>query len=319
MSVSRVVNGSRPVRRETKQKVLSAIERIGYEPNEAARILKGYRARVLGLIVPDLADPFFAGCANSIQETARKAGYMTLMAASGHDSEIEREQVELMVQRNVAGLLVIPSGMHHKHFSRATERKIPVISIDRPLSEVTGDALLVDNRSAARLATEHLIEHGHRRIICVADDEKIFTKIERVAGYAEAMNKARARTQLCLVGPLAGSLRDQLDYFLQLSPPPTAIFATSNLHGIEVLREIQRRSLNIPDNVALITFDEFDAAALVRPSITTIRQPIAELGRQAANRLLKRLAGEDMPESSRIELATTMVIRQSCGCNAPQR
>src|ERR1035438_1067198 len=116
MSVSRVVNGSRRVTAETERKVRAAIERIGYEPNEAARVLKGQRARILGLIVPDLADPFFATCANAIQETAWNAGYMTLMAASAHREDIERHETEIMIQRQIAGLIVIPSGTQNDHF-----------------------------------------------------------------------------------------------------------------------------------------------------------------------------------------------------------
>lgn len=131
------------------------------------------------------------------------------------------------------------------------------------------------------------------------------------------MKRARFRAQLCLTGAMSGSLKDQFDSYLQLTPPATAIFATSNVLGLEVLRELQRRSIKIPDEIALVTFDEFDAAALVRPSITTIQQPLAELGRQAATRLLKQISGEMMPESARIELPTKMLIRQSCGCGNP--
>src|ERR1700677_2035826 len=117
MSVSGVVNGTRRVSPEVERKVRAAIGKIGYEPNEAARILKGHRAQVIGLIVPDLADPFFAICANAVQDAALEAGYMTLMSASGHREDVERQQTEIMMQRRVAGLLVIPSGTQNDHFA----------------------------------------------------------------------------------------------------------------------------------------------------------------------------------------------------------
>ncbi len=314
MSVSRVVNGTRRVTPETERKVRAAIRRIGYEPNEAARILKGHRARIIGLIVPDLADPFFATYANAVQETAWKAGYMTLMAASGHRDEVERREAEIMIQRQVAGLLVTPVGFRNDHFTAARRHGIPIVSFDRPLENVDADSLLVDNRAAAIRVTEHLIEHGHRNILCLAEDEKIFTLTERVSGYSDVMRRARLPVRVCLVGSVSGSVSDQLNFALHSTPAPTAIFATRNVIGVEVLRELQEQSVQIPEKMALIAFDDFDAAALVRPGITVVRQPIAELGRTAASMLLARLSGNGQAESSRVVLSTELIIRESCGC-----
>lgn len=319
MSVSRVVNGTRKVTPDTERKVRAAIERIGYEPNEAARILKGHRARILGLIVPDLADPFFATCANAIQETALKAGYLTLIAACAHQEDIERRETEIMVQRQVAGLLVIPSGMQNGHFAEARKGGIPIVSLDRPLEHVDADSLVVDNRAASALATEHFIGHGHRNILCVADDEKIYTKTERVTGYSQAMRRAKLPIRICLVGPMSGTLSDQLSFALNSNLAPTAIFATSDVLAVEVLRELQKLSVRIPEKVALISFDDFDAASLVRPTITVVRQPIVELGRRAASLLLDRLDKNEISEPSQIVLPTELIIRESCGCGKQRK
>jgi LacI family transcriptional regulator len=319
MSVSRVVNGSRRVTPEVERKVRAAIKRIGYEPNEAARILKGHRARVLGLIVPDLADPFYATCANAIQETALAAGYMTLMAASGHRDDVERQQTQIMMQRHVAGLLVIPTGTHNDHFAAAKKTGIPIVSLDRPLEHVPSDTLMVDNRAAAVRATEHLIKHGHKHILCISNDERVFTKIERVAGYSQAMRRAKLPVRVCLSGPVSGSLSDQLEFALNSSFFLTAIFATSNVLAVEALRELQRRSVRIPEEIAFVAFDDFDAATLVRPTITVVRQPIAELGKKAANLLLARLGNDAITNPSKIVLRTELIIRQSCGCCEKQQ
>src|SRR5579875_852401 len=176
MSVSRVVNGSRRVTPEVERKVRAAIEKIGYVPNEAARILKGTRSSFLGLIVPDLADPFFAACCNAIQQTAWEAGFMTLMAASAHREDLERRETEIMVQRKVAGLVAV--------------------AVDRPIRNVDTDVFTVDNREASLRATQHLIQHGHRHIVCIADEERIYTRAERVAGYSEAMKAAKLRARV---------------------------------------------------------------------------------------------------------------------------
>lgn len=316
MSVSRVVNRTRRVTPEIERKVLAAIEKIGYEPNEAARILKGNRSRVLGLIVPELADPFFATCANAIQEIAWAAGFMTMVAASGHKEDQERRETEIMVQQRVAGILIIPSGTQNDHFLAAQKAGTTIVSIDRPLYNVGADSLVVDNRVAAEAAVQHLIGHGHRGVICIADDEMIFTKTERVAGYLSAMKKAELPARVSLVGPSTGSLADQLSFMLESNPAPTAIFAASNLVAREVLRELQRRAIKIASEMALICFDDFDAATLVTPRVTVVRQPTAEIGRQAALLLLRRLDATLPSEHTHTVLATELVIRESCGCGS---
>lgn len=314
MSVSRVVNGTRRVTPEVERKVRAAIEKIGYVPNEAARILKGNKGSVLGLIVPDLADPFFSACCNAIQETAWDAGYLTLMAASAHREDLERRETEIMVQRRVAGLLVVAIGSQNDHFDAAQKAGIPVVAIDRPIEHVEADTLTVDNLEASFRATQHLIEHGHRNIVCVADDERIYTKTERVLGYSRAMREAKMPVNVRLVGAMTGTVEDQLSFLLESNPSPTAIFAASNLVGIDVLRYLQSRSIKIPESIALICFDDFSAATLVSPTITVIQQPVTGLGQKAAEMMLDRLkAPADLPPSKTV-LLTRLVIRRSCGC-----
>ena len=314
MSVSRVVNNTRRVSPEVERKVRAAIEKIGYVPNEAARILKGNKSSVLGLVVPDLADPFFAACCSAIQETAWDFGYMTLMAASGHREELERRETDIMVQRRVAGLLVVAVGSQNDHFAAAQNAGIPVVAIDRPIEHVESDSLTVDNFEAAFGATQHLIEHGHRNIVCVADDERIYTKTERVSGYSQAMREAKLASRVCLVGTMTGSVTDQLSFLLESTPAPTAIFAASNLVAIDVLRELQRRVIKIPEDIALICFDDFSAATLVSPTITVVQQPVAELGQRAAQMMLGRLKTTVEATPRKVVLCTQLVIRKSCGC-----
>lgn len=316
MSVSRVVHGTRKVRPETERKVRAAIEKLGYRPNEAARVLKGYRSRIIGVIVPDLADPFFASYVNRVQETAWDAGYLTLMLASGHREERERREAEVLMERQVAGVLLTPLSSDERHFEVLKRSGIPLVSFDRPLEHIEGDALLVDNRASSARATEHLISHGHQQILCIADEEKIYTKSERVKGYSEAMRRAKLPVRVCLIGEISGPLSDQLDLALNSRPRPTAIFATSNVIALAVLNEMQKRSLEIPKDMALIAFDDFSAATVVRPSITVIRQPVEELGRRATSMLLARLNGEGASSApSRVVVQTQMVIRESCGCS----
>jgi LacI family transcriptional regulator len=315
MSVSRVVNGSRRVSPEVERKVRAAIEKIGYRPNEAARILKGNRSTVLGLIVPDLADPFFSAYCSAIQEAAWDAGYMMLIAASAHREGLERRDTDVMVQRRVAGLIVCPIGSHNDHFLAAQNAGLPLVAIDRPIEHVETDSITVDNLEASFQATQHLIGHGHRIILCVADDERIHTKLQRVSGYSKAMQEARLSPRVCIVGHVTGTVAEQMALLLQSNQAPTAIFAASNHVGMDVLRYLQEKKVNIPGDIALICFDDFSAATLVSPAITVIQQPVAELGKTAAHTMLNRLRLPSAKEPpSAIMLQTRLIIRKSCGC-----
>jgi LacI family transcriptional regulator len=318
MSVSRVVNGTRKVSSETEEKVRAAIRRIGYEPNEAARVLKGHRAKIIGLIVPDLADPFFATCANAIQEAAREAGYMTLMVASSHQANVERQQAEVMMQRQIAGLIVIPTGSENGFYQNARTSGLPIVSLDRPLENVDADAVLVDNRVASMRLVQHLIGHGHKNILCILDEYSMFTKQERLSGYIQAMREAKLQTRVCMVGPVSGAAAEQLPAMLSPELRPTAIFAASDLLTVQVLRLLQIMNIAIPQDIALAVFDDFDAATLISPQVTVVRQPVADLGRKAVSLLLQRIEGDGALPANHVVLQTELVIRASCGCKMPR-
>jgi LacI family transcriptional regulator len=316
MSVSRVVNGTRKVSKDTEERVRAAIKRIGYEPNEAARILKGHRAHVLGLIVPDIADPFFATCANAIQEAAREAGYLTIMVASAHKEAIERQQTELMMQRQIAGLVIVPMGSHYEHLQKANIGGLPVVSLDRPLQDGDADAVLVDNREASIRLAEHLLEHGHQHILCVTDEERIFTRVERLAGFTQTMRKAKLPARICVIGPTSGTFAEQFPSIMGSEPKPTAIFTLGDMITVEVLRHLQKTKVRMPQEMALVAFDEFDAASMVSPQITVVRQPVAELGRKAVTLLLRRIDGSEAGPTKQVIVPTELLIRESCGCRA---
>src|ERR1700733_9453442 len=168
MTVSRVINNHPSVRSSTRKKVEAAISQIGYQQNEAAPLLKGQRAKMIGLIVPDLSDIFFATCAHTIQHIARMHGYMTLVVSSERDADLEFQQAELMASRSVSGLLIVTStlaGDDRLHKLQGTG--LAIVAFDRPLPGAHTDCVLVENRGGAQEAVEHLIQHGHRRIACI--------------------------------------------------------------------------------------------------------------------------------------------------------
>ena len=197
MTVSRVINNHPSVRASTRKKVEAAIVQLGYRQNEAARLLKGQRAKLIGLIVPDLSDTFFASCAHTVQQIARANGYMTLVVSSERDAELEFQEAELMASRKVAGLLVVTStSPGDERMSQLQNTGLAIVAFDRPLPGSDTDCVVVENRTGAEEATLHLIEHGHRNIVCVGYDEDTYTIRERVKGYTQQMNSSKLKPQV---------------------------------------------------------------------------------------------------------------------------
>jgi LacI family transcriptional regulator len=316
MTVSRVINGKKHVSADMAKRVRAAIVKLGYEPNEAARILKGQAPRTIGLIVPDLADPFFSTCAHAIQQFAAKHGYMTLLFTCEGQKDTEAEELTVMKSRNVAGILIVPS-----HVSSAIQlkalraREVPIVMLDRTLPDLDAGEVTVENREGTHKAVNHLIEHGHRRILCVGYDSKFNSISQRICGYREAMLQAGLKPEV-LSTDKGSSIYSQLLKRLASAKPPSALFTLNNVTTTNVLHALQGKNISVPREVALVGFDDFDLASLLAVPLTAVRQPVAELGRSAARLLLDwiRFGSHSEHLSRRVVLPTELIIRQSCGC-----
>lgn len=319
MTVSRVVNGGKSVSTATAAKVRAAIKKLGYEPNEAARILKGQAPRTIGLIVPDLADTFFSICAHAVQQMAAKHGYMTLLLASERDRESEAKELAMMKSRNIAGILIVPSNPGCiSQLRELRARGIPVVMLDRTYPGLDAGEVMVENREGTKKAINHLIDHGHRSILCVGYDSEFNSISQRIEGYESAMTEAGLKPQFAVVeeGALVGP---QVLKRLRSAKPPTALFSLNNVTTTQVLGMLQRENIRIPQEVAIIGFDDFELAPLLAVPLTAVRQPAAELGRSATRLILDwvRSHSTDMRSArARIVLPTELVIRRSCGCEA---
>jgi LacI family transcriptional regulator len=314
MTVSRTINGHPYVSEETAKKVRAAIRQLGYRPNQAARMLTGQLSRSIGLIVPDLADPFFSVVSHAVQETARESGYLVWLAASNDDPAIEAAQVEQMTHHPVDGILLVPVDSKHKYLKTVAEGATPVVTIDRPIEVATSDSVGVENRAGARMAVEHLIRHGYKRIVCMATNTHLITIKERLLGYEECIREAE------LPRPREVRLRSQTDVKPALKElfgsrnRPDALFSANNASTIWVIEALREMKIEMGKDVALVGFDDVDFYSLITPPVTAIRQPAAELGRMSARLLLQRINGEFTASSVRTVLPVTLVVRESCGC-----
>jgi LacI family transcriptional regulator len=322
MTVSRVVNGGRLVSDATAERVRAAIRKLGYEPNEAARMLKGHSSQTIGLIVPDLADTFFSICAHAVQQLAAKHGYLTLLLASERDRDSEARELAMMKSRNIVGILIVPSSPDCvRQLQDVRARGLPVVMFDRTFPGLNAGEVMVENAQGARKAVSHLVEHGHRRILCVGYDSQFNSISQRIDGYKETMAEAGLKPEL-LITDEGSAIASRVSKRFRGAKPPTAIFSLNNVTTMNVLQVLQRDKIRVPEDVAIIGFDDFEMAALLGVPLTAVRQPAAELGR-SATRLLLDWINARTPDlhtvNPRIILPTELIIRRSCGCEVPRR
>jgi LacI family transcriptional regulator len=309
-TVARVVHGEQWVRPATATRVHEAIRQLGYQPNEIASSLKrGVSRDTIGLVIADVANPFFSTMARAVEDVVRDRRLMVITASIDEDRERERAVVEALVKQRVTGLLMVPVGRDHRYLSRERRMGMPVVFIDRPPGHLRADVVLVDNVGGARTAVEHLIAHGHRRIAIVGDRLAVYTMQERYAGYEAAhvhagipLDPALARFD-CHSSADAEATVTQL---LDLPSPPTAVFGTNNRMTIGAALALARRRRR----VALVGFDDFELATALEPAVTVVAVDTNALGRLAADTLLRRLDGWRGP-AERVVLPTRLIVRGS--------
>ena len=318
MTVSRTINGHPYVTDETAKKVRAAIRQLNYRPNHAARVLTGQSSRSIGLIVPEISDTFFSIVSHAVQETARESGYLVWLAVSDDDPSIEAAQVEMMTHHPVDGIVLVPANSKDKYLKQLASGPLPVVTVDRPMEVATTDTVGVENRAGARMAVDHLIRHGNKRITCAASNSHLLTIKERIAGYQESMRHAKlpSAKEVHLSGQ--ASARLAMSQLFGSRSRPQALFTANNVSTTWVIEALREMKIEIGKDVALVGFDDIEFFALLTPPITAVTQPAAELGRMSARLLLQRIKGELTGSSVRTVLPVSLVIRESCGCKKKQ-
>lgn len=317
MTVSRVINKSGYVGKETESRVRQAIAKLGFQPNENARSLKGGRSKTIGIIVPDLGDGFFATCANEAQKVAAIHGYLSLITSSERDETNEADEIELMRQRNISGLLIAPTRHGWPPLLEFSERGMPIVAFDRKCSGMHFDDVLVDNAGGGYQATRHLIEHGHTHIACFGYDEMIEAVQDRIAGYRKAMRDARLSEHVFTGISSLKSTVELIRTWHSSKDGPTAIVTLNNVATMNVHFAFKQLGISVPQDYAIIGFGDLEYWTLFACPVTAVRQPIAEIGKRAAELLFARLNNLDQesPAEQHVVLPVELIIRNSCGCN----
>ena len=314
-TVSRVLNELDRVHPQTRERVLAAMKDLNYQPSAYARGLAKQRSQTLGFVIPNISDPFFLEVVRGVEDVTTPAGY-GLLVVSQPAATGDHRYMKLFTERRVDGLVLVAIDVRRANVEHMLRRHIPVALIQQDI----GDDLAtfrVDNYGAACALTEHLLEHGRRRIAYIAGSDHTPDNAERFRGLRDTLATAGLHLppeRLAKGDYLRGSGYHAMQALLQRAEPPDGVFAANDQMASDALIAIRERGLRVPEDIALVGFDDVPLASYVIPPLTTARQPIYELGRQAALAVLGALDGA--PLAARVVLPVPIVIRHSCGCSS---
>ncbi|MET9343448.1 LacI family DNA-binding transcriptional regulator [Nonomuraea sp. NPDC003804] len=332
-TAARTLGGYGYVSPELRERVLAAAEKLGYRANALARSMSTGVSHTLGVIVADIGNPFFAGVVRGICDTSRARGFDTIVLSTYEDLDEEVAATNVLIDKRVDGFIVASAAIGKgevAHIKAAVERGIPVVLVDRAVAALDLDAVVIDNRDAAREAVEALIAAGHRRIgfvwgppapeapatrrgLLAEASRNLWTDGERLRGYLDALDDARIPfdPELVMVGPKTEErATEEVTRMLALPDRITAVFCTETDAVTGALRALRTAGLACPRDVALIGFDDSSWAAVMEPPLTMIEQPVHELGAKAAQVLLDTIGGAE-PRGEMHTLRSRLIVRSS--------
>lgn len=316
-TVSRVFNGSPLVTEKTVNEVLEVAERLHYNPSRVARRLRAQKGAsgIIGVIITDIKNPFFSDVVRGIEDLAFEQHHGIITCNSDEDAEKERFYINTLISEQVSGLVIAPTPHNFPLLQKQADQGNPIVLVDRAGPDPNFDNVLVNNVAGAHAATRHLIRLGHTRIGFIGGIPGISTTEERYKGYAKAYKEAGLQIDKSLV-TYGNSRQDggyiQTEKLLKADPKPTAMFVTNNLMTLGCLQKLHEAGVVIPDEMALVGFDDMPWAVALNPPLTAVKQPGYVLGSNAADLLFKRLRYPDR-SAYHLKLNADMVIRKSCG------
>lgn len=313
-TVSHVLNGTHYVSPELTERVLNAVKELDYQLNPVARSLAGGRSSTIGLLLPDLYSGYFGAILRGIDQVLADADYEMLLYTTHHKTARESEFVNSLVRGLAEGLLLVLPYNPDAYLGLLHKKRFPYVVIDHQGFDDFSATVVATNWQGAYEATRHLIGLGHRRIGFIAGASHTSSAIERLNGYRAALEESELPFDPDLVGD--GNFErveayDVTEQLLDLSDPPTAIFAANDVSAFGVIDAVRNRGLRIPADISVVGFDDIPEASSMRPALTTVRQPLTEMGYIAAQMLLEYIKNPDLP-TRRITLETELVVRESC-------
>jgi DNA-binding LacI/PurR family transcriptional regulator len=315
-TVSRYLNGRvSEVSEGTGVRIQSAVDRLGYVPNLAARSLKTGRSRLIGVILANIAHPYWSVVLAGVEAACQRAGYSMIVSSAGDRADVEDRYLQMFREQRVDGILLNPAHAEPELVSTWGRLQLPVITLDRTIPGLPFGLVAMDNALGVRLGVEHLLALGHRRIGFVSwRPRSLSNRQERLQGYTGALAQAGIAVESSLIRFAAEGWSDGVEQTVNLlseSYPPTAILSASSMLNLQVLAAIKRCGLRVPDDISVVGYDDSPWDPLLDPPLTTIATPAHALGIAAAERLIAAIEGEGRADGSELRLAPELVVRHS--------
>jgi LacI family transcriptional regulator len=316
MTVSRVLNNSGYIRQETRERVEAVIAELGYVPNALARSLRFKQTKTIGLVLSDITNPFFTTIARGVEDVASQAGFNVIFCNTDESESKQAEYLAILVQKRVDGVLLVPARSSEAPVAYLRARNVPVVVLDRRVPDSLVDGVRSDSEQGAYELVRLMVSLGHTHIAILNGPAEVSTAADRAAGYRRALTEAGLAINPALI--LHDRFTQQAGYamtqqVLAVTPRPTALFAANNFIAIGAYRALQDAGLRVPEDVALVAFDDLPPTLVLEPFLTVAVQPAYEMGRRAAELLLARLAGQGPDEPQEIVLPVQIVLRRSSG------
>lgn len=320
-TVSRALtNNAYPVNPETRKRIVEAARAMGYKPNLSARSLRTEQTNTIGIIVDDLLSPFVPPIVRGIQDYMKESDYLSLIVNSDWDPHVEQDAINTFVSRPVDGLIVVEYSHFAIHEALEHSNK-PYMFVHRLFGSSVRNSVVPDDYSGATLAVKHLASLGHKRIAYINGPEGWHSAQRRFAGYKEELAAQGLEFDSALIQPGDWEFEGghtAVKNLLKLDTLPTAIFAANDLMALGAIYALQDAGLNVPKDVAVVGYDNRDFTKVFRPKITTVSMPVYEMGRTAAELLLKQIA-EGRQDLDEIQIKGQLFVRETCGAEATQR
>lgn len=316
-TVSRVLNGdaeSHGISKSTQSLILNVANELGYRPNRLARGLRLKETEAIGMILPDISNPFFGTITKYVQEILSGHGYSLIINNSRGGNESEEEYIKIMRSWGVDGLIIVPSGYEKEHIKEINEEEIPFIFVDRKIKDVEVPSVTIDNYKGALKATKYLIDKGHKRIAVSQGSESTSTNIERIEGYKKALRESGISVDEDLI---VGRAFDQKSGYkstkkiMNTRNTPTAIIALSDMISFGVLRALNEEDINIPKNISVVSFDDIEFASLMETPLTTVSQPTKKMGVSGARLMLEMINDKEPVKDRSVVYEPALTVRES--------
>jgi LacI family transcriptional regulator len=315
ITVSRVVNDSGPVSKQVRARVEQAIAEIGYVPNSVARSLRSKRTDTIALVVTDMTNPFFTTVARGVEDAASDAGLMLIICNTDERDADEQRYVRMLLQRQTDGILLVPARQGVAAIEQCRAHATPVVVVDRRLRQRAADVVRGDSRGGAFELGQLLVSLGHTRTAVLSGPRSVSTADDRVAGFLQALAGARQPDPPIVFrgAYTTESGRVMARQAMAATPRPTALFAANNFIAIGVLQALEEMNVRVPEDVAVVAFDDLPPAMVAFPFLTVAAQPAYEMGRRSVAVLLERMSAGASEKFNEVVLPTQMVVRRSSG------